>query len=86
MKTTKSFQVRLPQDLHERLVAISASNARSLNSEIMYRLFQSFEYDRKARFNQIAADLLFEELSKCQRKRSKTISLRDSSTQSSRKE
>ena len=42
---TVSINLRLPADLHKKLVETGASNAppNSLNSEILSRLFESFE-------------------------------------------
>ena len=42
---TVSINLRLPADLHKELVeaAASSSPANSLNSEILSRLFESFE-------------------------------------------
>ena len=38
---TKILSLRLPLELHERLVKAAAENHRSLNSEIVYRLSRS---------------------------------------------
>ena len=44
-KTSVSINLRLPADLHKKLVqaARSASPANSLNSEVLARLFESFD-------------------------------------------
>lgn len=44
-KTTISINLRLPSDLHKKLAeaAATASPPHSLNSEILMRLFESFE-------------------------------------------
>ena len=54
-KTAVSINLRLPADLHKKLVraAAAASPANSLNSEILARLFESFNRATEAEVQEL---------------------------------
>ena len=54
-KTAISINLRLPSDLHKKLVqaAAAASPANSLNSEILARLFESFDRATEAEVQEL---------------------------------
>jgi len=54
-KTAISINLRLPADLHKKLVraAAAASPANSLNSEILSRLFESFDRATEAEVQEL---------------------------------
>lgn len=43
----EKFLVRLPEGLRDQIKTTAAQNLRSMNSEIVYRLAQSFQPDMK---------------------------------------
>jgi len=49
--------VRISAEVHERLVAITRKNRRTITSEIEYRLGRSFVDDQIARNEQLGRDL-----------------------------
>lgn len=46
-KPPTPLQIRMPDDLKEHLRAQAAANRRSLNGELLFRLEQSREHDRR---------------------------------------
>jgi len=48
---------RMSAEIHERLIAVTRKNGRSVRDEIEYRLARSFVDDQVARNEQIARDL-----------------------------
>ena len=60
--TDAQMKIRLPNAIKLRLEAAAGSNGRSLNSEVVLRLEQSFatDDDRDAQFDALKQELLLE--------------------------